>query len=136
MAEAQLAGSYTALVRTVTDGDTIRCDVLMGSATIAGMSCDIVLRDFPVRLRGCNAAEVKTEAGKAARDNLRAALPGGTPVTLSQVTPYKYGLELVAAVALPDGADLVGLLIKAGWAAPWDGNGKQPVPPWPRGVPA
>lgn len=126
--------TYAATVVSVTDGDTIRCDVTMGQLTLSSLTLDVVARNLPVRLVGCNAWESSTDAGKAARANLRLLLPPGTPVTLSAVDSYKYGLEIVASVTLEDGQDLVTLLIATQWAAPWSGLGIRPLPPWPRTV--
>ncbi len=54
---------------------------------------------------------------------------------LAHVEDYKFGGELVADVTvLPHGANLVAELIAQQWAVIWDGNGKAPVPPWPRTV--
>jgi endonuclease YncB( thermonuclease family) len=114
---------YVAYVVRVVDGDTIVCDIDLGLRTW--------LRGYKVRLIGCNSAELSTEAGKAARDHLADILPEGTKLTLSMVKDYKYGGEFVAGVFL-NGFDLVVDLIVNQWAAPWDGRGAAPVPPWPR----
>lgn len=131
---ASATNTYAAQVVSVTDGDTLKCDIIVGHQDLAGMTLDVVARDFPVRLGKCNAWEKNTEAGKAAKANLALLLPYGTHVTLSHVVPYKYGMEIDADVALEDGQDLVTLLIAAQWLAPWSGLGVRPVPPWPRSV--
>lgn len=114
---------HRAIVKRVIDGDTIVCDI------------DLDLRawlvDYKVRLLGCNAAEKSTDAGKAAAGNLASVLPPGTPVVLTLVKDYKYGGEFCARVWLGD-RDLVAELIADDWAAPWDGRGPAPTPPWPR----
>ena len=117
---------HLATVTRVVDGDTIHCDI--------DLDLKLGYGDYPVRLEGCNAAEVSTDAGKAARDNLTAMLPAGTPVILTLIKDYKYGGEFVAKVWLYDGTDLVAELIAEQWAAAWDGRGTAPVPPWPRTV--
>ena len=127
--------TFDATVTSVTDGDTIRATVHLGQLEIAGLTCDVTLgnpKGMSIRLAGCNAWELSTPAGKAARDNLRTILRPGDAVTLSNVTPYKYGLEVVADVALGDGSDLVSLLTAGFWVAAWDGTGARPLPPWPR----
>lgn len=133
-----LSGPHTATVRSVHDGDSIRCDIEVGSLMLADEALTVVTKNRPVRLAGCNAWELSTPAGKAARDNLTALLPPGTPVTLTTVTGYKYGGsgEVVAGVTVA-GVDLVALLIADEWCAPYDGTGKMTdhVPPWPRTVP-
>lgn len=117
---------YVAYVRRIVDGDTIVCDIDMGLR-----NWEI---DYKVRLLGCNAAELHTEAGKAARDNLVTRVPLDSAVILNLVKDYKYGGEFVAQVILEDGTDLVQELIREQWVAPWNGNGAAPTPPWPRSI--
>lgn len=120
---------HFAVVKRVTDGDTIVCDI------------DMDLRnwehDYPLRLAGCNAAEHTTAGGAAAKANLTALLPVGTALILHTIKDYKYGGEFIARVFLMDGTDLVAQLIAEQWLAPWDGTGSRAdhVPPWPRTVP-
>ena len=130
--------TFDATVTSVTDGDTIRATVHLGQLEIAGLTCDVTLgnpRGMSIRLAGCNAWELSTPAGKAARDNLRTILRPGDAVTLSGVSMDKYGLRLDASVTLADGQDLVTLLEAGQWVAPWNGDGAAPLPPWPRTVP-
>ena len=130
-----LSGPHTATVTSVHDGDTIRCDIEVGTLMFADEQLTVVTKNRPVRLAGCNAWELSTPAGKAARDNLVSLLPAGTVVTLNTVTGYKYGNsgEVVAGVTVA-GVDLVALLITGQWAAEYSGVGKMTdhVPPWPR----
>lgn len=132
-----LSGPHAATVRSVHDGDSIRCDIEVGTLMLADEQLAVITKNRPVRLAGCNAWELATPAGKAARDNLAALLPVGTVVTLTGVTGYKYGqsAEVVAGVTV-NGVDLVAQLIAAQWAAPYDGVGKMTdhVPKWPRTV--
>lgn len=87
------------------------------------------------RLNGCNAAPLSTDSGKGAAAYLGSVLSSG-PFTLESIGPYKYGDEWMAVVTLADGiTDVTTLMIAQQWAAPWDGNGKQPLPPWPRTIP-
>lgn len=116
---------HNAVVVRVTDGDTIVCDI--------DLDLKVWLRDYPVRLYGCNAAERSTEGGQAAKANLIAALPPGTPVVLTLLRDYKYGGEFVARVWV-GGRDLVGDLTAQQWVAAWNGSGPRPTPPWPRTV--
>lgn len=120
---------YNALVISVHDGDTIN------------VAWDWGFRRYdnpqPIRLLGCNAAELRTPGGDAAAANLTALLPPGTPLVLQTAAPDKYAPRVDAAVTfMYQGAptDLVGLLIAEQWAAPWTGAGKAPTPPWPRTV--
>jgi len=120
---------HNATVVRVVDGDTVVCDV--------DLDYHITLSGYKVRLRGCAAAPVNTPGGNAAAKNLDSLLPPRTPLVLVSVSSYKYGGgkdhigEFVATPWLGD-VDLVAQLIADGWAAPWNGTGRQPVPPWPR----
>jgi len=118
---------YNAVVERVIDGDTV----------VVAVDWGFFRYDNPihVRLLGCNAAELGTPGGDAARDNLTGLLPAGTPLVLQTAKPDKYAPRWDAAVTyLVDGSprDLVSDLIAAGWVAPWNGRGAAPVPPWPR----
>jgi micrococcal nuclease len=115
---------YQAKVVRVIDGDTVILDVDLGFG--------IWVHDTPFRLLGINAREKSDEGGPQARMNLMTVLPVNTPVTLNSVKPDKFGGRYDAVVTLPDGSDLSASLIKTGWAAPWDGKGPKPIPPWPR----
>lgn len=116
---------YVATVTGVHDGDTIYCDIDMG------LRVHLI---YKVRLLGCNASELSTEPGKAARDHLVEVLPAGIVVALLMVKDYKYGGEFVARPVLSGQRDLVAELIAGQWAAEWDGRGAAPQPPWPRTV--
>ncbi|MGW5147517.1 thermonuclease family protein [Rhodococcus koreensis] len=124
--EWPLERPHMATVRSVIDGDTIRVDIDMDLRT--------ALSNYKVRLAGCNAAEVDTDAGKAARDHLQTVLLPGMQIVLLTIKDYKYGGEFIARVFLPDGTELVPKLIEEQWLAPWNGRGPAPVPPWPRTV--
>lgn len=126
-------GTVAATVTRVVDGDTIRADIVLGTLTLGSIILDVVARDAKVRLAGCNAAERSTPAGKAAQAHLVDRLPPGSLLHLDDVDDYKYGGEIIARVTtMPAGVDLVAELIAGQWAAPWDGRGPMPVPPWPR----
>lgn len=97
------------------------------------------VRDYSswsVRLQGCAARELRDPGGPEARDWLRGHLTVGSPVVLATVKPDKYGTRKVARVFYEQvpgvTSDLTEVLIAEGWAARWDGRGKQPKPPWPR----
>jgi endonuclease YncB( thermonuclease family) len=120
--------TYAATIVRIIDADSIVVDLDMGR--------HIWVRDAKHRLNGCNAREHTEPGGPEARDNLAALLPVGAVVTLKSLKPYKYGDEYMADITLPDGRDLVPLLIADGWAVGWSGLGPKPVPPWPRLVAA
>lgn len=122
------AYTYAATVVRVIDGDTAVLDIDLGLSVWA--------RGQHIRLAGCNARELSMPGGPEARDHLAGLLPAGTQVTVSTVKPDKFGGRYDAQVTLPDGRDLVALLIVEGWCAPWDGTGPAPVPPWPIPAPA
>lgn len=118
-----LAYTYRAIVVRVVDGDTMRLDVDLGFG--------IWKVNQAFRLLGCNARELSEPGGKEARDHLAQLVQPGAEVTLRSVRVDKYGDRYDAQIALPDGRDLVNVLVSAGWAAPWDGSGTRRVPPWP-----
>lgn len=113
-----------AIVVRVIDGDTVVLDVDLGF--------DVWQRSQSFRLLGCNAREHDAPGGQEAVANLVELLPAGTEVTLTSIKPDKYGGRYDALIILPDGRDLTQLLIRAQWAAGWNGAGTKPVPPWPR----
>ena len=81
-----------------------------------------------VRLYGCNAAELATDQGKTALAYLEQLMPVGTPVHVLSYGPDKYGSRWDCAISLPDGRDLTAVMVAAGQAAPWNGEGPKPVP--------
>lgn len=85
------------------------------------------------RLNRCNAASLNTPSGDGAHARVTELLSGG-PLTILSVGPYKYGDEWMAEVTLADGRNLTDEMILEQWAAPWNGVGSQPLPPWPRTV--
>lgn len=126
--------TYNAVVVRVVDGDTINVVVDRGMYEYSGSTDNPI----PVRLLGCNAREHGTPGGDAAKANLEALLPVGTPVVLQTARPDKFAPRWDAAV-MYRGADgrfheLVDDLIAQQWAAAWDGKGEKPLPPWPRTV--
>lgn len=129
--EWPLQRPHFAYVTAVTDGDTFRADI--------DLDLHMGYWNFPVRLNRCNAWERSTEAGIAARDNLRALLPVGRRLVLATIRDYKYGGEFVAEVFYfvdeeAEPVNLIDELIAQQWLAPWDGQGSAPLPPWPRTV--
>jgi endonuclease YncB( thermonuclease family) len=65
---------YKAVVRSVTDGDTIHVDIDLGF--------NIVMRNAIVRLAGINAPETKTPEGRVSKTYLTERLPVGTELLL------------------------------------------------------
>jgi hypothetical protein len=53
------------------------------------------------------------------------------PVLFRSLGPDKYGGRWLGVLTLPDGRDVATQMIRDRYAAPWDGKGTKPVPPWP-----
>ena len=135
-------GPYKATVVEIHDGDTIDVDLVLvashahrhepdvdlGFNVHAVSGQGVVLERQSVRLLGCNAPELATDAGKAALAYLETILHVGDQVELVSHGWDKYGGRVDGTIRLPDGRDLTETMIAAGQAAPWDGQGVKPVP--------
>jgi micrococcal nuclease len=106
---------YRAHVRSVHDGDSIRCDVDLGFG--------IWVSNQALRLYGIDTPELGTVEGRAARDYLRGLLPVGCEVVIHTVKDAddKYG-RLLATVWDVFGDSINQLLIDAGHARAYDGG--------------
>lgn len=112
----------------VVDGDTFDALVHrdLGFGGIAAL---------PVRLRlnRINAPKGSTPTGKAATARVVTELAAAPTVLLETVAAYKYGGpddmdgEWMAEVTLASGANLSDLLVAAGLAVYWDGQGPRPA---------
>jgi len=105
---------YKAVVVSVYDGDTIRCDVDLGFNTW--------IRNMTLRLYGIDSPEIRGEErpqGLKARDWLREELPVGTEVLIETIRDRtgKYGRYL--AVVWKDGTDMNKKMIRKGYAEPY-----------------
>jgi endonuclease YncB( thermonuclease family) len=135
-------GPYKATVVDIHDGDTIDVSIVLvanrtrhkiddadlGFNVHAVSGIGTVLERQSVRLLGCNAPELATDAGKAALAYLETQLHVGDVVTLVSHGWDKYGGRIDGQITLADGRDLTQAMIAAGQAAPWDGQGPKPVP--------
>lgn len=133
-------GPYDAIVAGEHDGDTLQLDILLQrrrfhihSAIDLGFNVQlrpsgVWLADQRVRTFGDNAPELSTPAGRAAFAFLQSLLPLGTHVLLLSHGWDKFGGRVDGSVTLPDGRDLVRVMVEAGHAAIWDGRGSKPVP--------
>lgn len=119
--------TFRGVVWRVVDGDSV--EILVDLDAFG----EWTLRNF--RLLGCNAWERNTPAGRAASEHLKGLLVRGDTVTVTSVKVDKYGARYDAVITLADGRDLATYLIANQWAAPWNGKGPAPTPPWPREVP-
>lgn len=107
----------------VHDGDTIEVDIDLGQ--------DLWVRRRAVRVFGIAARELAAPGGREARDHLAGLLPLGTAVRVESIGWDKYGGRIDGRVLTPDGLDIGVKMIADGYAAPWNGSGRQPLPPWP-----
>lgn len=119
---------YEATVVSVHDGDTCRLLLSLGLDEY---------RSINMRLYGCNAIELGQPGGIETRDTLAALLPIGSTCIVQSVKigtalqNDKYGGRYDATITLLDGRKVLEVGTAAGWLAPWDGNGKKPVPAFP-----
>jgi endonuclease YncB( thermonuclease family) len=113
--------TYRANVIAVHDGDSIRLDVDAGFHITVDVTC---------RLNGVNARELAEPGGREARDHLAQLCPVGSETLFRSLGPDKYGRWL-GVLTLADGRDVATTMIRDGYAAPWDGRGPKPLPPWP-----
>jgi endonuclease YncB( thermonuclease family) len=133
--EVAFPRTYPAVVVSVHDGDTAKVFLDRGGD-------DWWLTDL--RLYGCAARELKDPGGPEARDYLAGLLTRITPPTVPAMLQAKwqgtcealrwdkFGGRVDGRLWLPDSPlDVSALLIRAGFAAVWDGRGPQPKPPWP-----
>lgn len=112
---------YKAVVRSVHDGDSLRCDVDLGFG--------VWISDMALRLYGVDAPELGSPEGRAARDWLRERLPVGKIVvvrTFKDATE-KYGRMLAQVWERgPEYAEsaLNDQLLGAGHARPYFGGAR------------
>ncbi len=119
--------TLNAVVESVGDGDTITVTVDWGKRRREVKQ--------PIRLIGIAAREKSDPGGQEAITNLTALLPVGTLVALSTIKDDKFAPRWDCQVAYILGGEMRDLgadLVEQGWAAPWDGRGRQPKPAWPR----
>jgi hypothetical protein len=101
---------------------------------------------WSVRVLGSSAREVPFQGRPGEPGGIEALAeaarrwPIGTPLVLATVKPDKYGDRQLARVVAHDpflnvSVDVATELIRDQWAAPWNGAGKAPKPPWPRTLP-
>lgn len=113
---------FPATVTSVYDGDTC---VVFADCGFA------VWRFVDVRLDGINAIELHSPGGAEGRDHLLSLIPVGSAITLTALKWDKYGDRVDSKITLSDGRDVGAVMIADGYAAPYNGRGPKPTPPWP-----
>lgn len=107
----------------VLDADSVRVDLDLGFGIHWEVLC---------RLHGVAGREKSDPGGPEARTHLMEMLPVASLVDVLSVKWDKYSgrvqaVLFVTATHIDAGAQM----IADGFAAPWDGKGVQPKPPWP-----
>jgi endonuclease YncB( thermonuclease family) len=119
---------FPAVISKVEDGDTVYawCDQGFDN-----------WRYTKIRIFGSAARKLSLPGGKEARDYLISLLPPRTyPTDGATCIVYSYKWDKYAPrvdgdILLYNARMASELMIESGYAVPWDGNGTQPVPPWP-----
>jgi endonuclease YncB( thermonuclease family) len=89
-----------------------------------------------VRLKGIATRPLSMTGGKEARDFLASLLPPRSFPREPTCIVYSYKWDKYAPrvdgdILMFNGRMVSELMIESGYAAPWDGKGKQPIPEWP-----
>lgn len=110
-----------ATVTRIIDGDTV--------VVSADLGWQISLL-VTVRLFGINAQEHTLPGGKEATEHLSGLLVPGARVMLTSMGIDKYANRTDGVIMLGN-VDIARQMVHDGYAAPWNGRGQRPVPPWP-----
>lgn len=111
-------GPYRARVDRVKDGDTVALDIDLGfDHLISANGFDGDPR-LACRVFGINAPELRTAAGKLARDYAASLLPAGMVVEVVSHGWDKYGGRFDGTITLPDGTDFATRMLESGHAVP------------------
>lgn len=126
-----------AVVVEVHDADTVILDVIH-EFDIGFNDTSTIKRRRSFRLYlggkfGLNARELIQEGGPEAQVHLAARLPVGTVLRLESVKNDKFGGRF-DAILFDGEVNVCEELVTQQWAAPWDGTGERPIPPWPRTI--
>lgn len=118
---------FPSVITRVYDGDTVDVQCDLGFDT---------WRITKVRIRGIATRELSMEGGEEARDFLIGLLPSRSLPTEPTCIVYSYKWDKYAPrvdgdILLFNGRLVSELMIESGYAAHWDGKGKQPIPEWP-----
>lgn len=129
---------FEATVISVHDGDTVIMDVVLEEDSVDhDLGFDLrlqhslkVLQRSSCRLLGINARELGQPGSIEARDHLAGLL--SPTVTVRSVRRDKFSGRFDGLI-VSNGVDVNAQMIADGYAAPWNGTGTRPVPPWPIG---
>lgn len=117
-----------AIINAVHDGDTLYADVDQG---LGIWNRGVSSSGMGLRILGINTRELHEPGGLEATNYVASLVPVGSQVEIVCHGWDKFAGRIDVSITLPEIGDLATHLIEAGWAAPWDGNGPRPVPPWP-----
>lgn len=94
-----------------------------------------------LRLNGGNAREHNEPGGQEAIAYLRQLIGPiiavdvadlfACPAQVVSLKYDKYGGRIEGNLIVPGVGDVMGAMIRAGYAAAWNGRGPRPTPPWP-----
>lgn len=115
-----LEAMWTALIISITDGDSLKVQITLWPGQTLETSIRIAGIDTP-ELRGRCEKEKKLAA--EARNALAELLPLQQSVLLSHVESDKYGGRFLASVRTADGVDVGGELLKRELAVSYSGKG-------------
>jgi endonuclease YncB( thermonuclease family) len=111
------------VVVEVVDADSVRVQLDLGFDLSWRVLC---------RLHGIAAREKNEPGGLEAREHLAGIIPPGTLVDVLSVKYDKYsGRVLTVLFHGVSRVDVGAQMVRDGYAAPWNGVGVQPKPPWP-----
>ncbi|GEO80746.1 thermonuclease family protein [Pararhodospirillum oryzae] len=119
-----IPGPIEAQVLRVIDGDTVEVQALIWPDHQVITAVRVEGIDTPERRGKCPAERALAEQATARVAALVTA--AGAGVRLWSVRNGKYAGRVVAAITLPDGQDLAGLLIAEGLARPYGGEARRP----------
>lgn len=105
--ELPTEGEYAGVVLRVVDADTVDVAVL--------------LRLGPMRIKGIDAPEKNTEAGRQAVQAAKELVPTQCVVKLTLADKEKFG-RLLGDVRLSDGCSFAETMLRLGHARPYDGG--------------
>ena len=124
---------FPAVTSKIHDGDTayVWCD--MGYDTWRYTKLRLMLSPK----MGIACRELSKPGGREAKDFLASLLPArsypddGPTFIVWSYQWDKFAPRVDGDILLYNGRTIAELMVESGYAVPWDGDGKQPVPAWP-----